>query len=162
MNIEKENNTELFFKELKKNINLSNISKYIGNLLCFMSFENIMKLLIFTICIFLANCTLAKESRVFCRYNYNRLSKVYDLAYFDNEGHIEYAKVLGPTWYGVSWCDNSTMKKRRLEDSNDNKDSNENKDNNENRDNNGSIGENTVTDNPYLRGNDTISDFKKK
>ena len=68
-----------------------------------------MKLLIFTICIFLANCTLAKESRVFCRYNYNGVSKVYDLAYFDNEGHIEYAKVLGPTWYGVSWCDNSTM-----------------------------------------------------
>ena len=109
-----------------------------------------MKLLIFTICIFLANCALAKESRVFCRYNYNGLSKVYDPAYFDNEGNIvyaktieEYAKVLGPTWYGVSWCDNSTMvnsigmyydissiqnklRKRRLEDSNDNKNSNEN------------------------------------
>jgi hypothetical protein len=145
-----------------------------------------MKLLIFTICIFLANCALAKESRVFCRYNYNGLSKVYDPAYFDNEGNIvyaktieEYAKVLGPTWYGVSWCDNSTMvnsigmyydissiqnklRKRRLEDSNNNKESNENKDNNENKGNNGYIDENTVTDNPYLRGNDTISDFKNR
>jgi len=78
------------------------------------------------------------------------VSKAYDPAYFDNEGNIvyaktieEYAKVLGPTWYWVSWYDNSTMvnsigmyydissiqnklRKRRLEDSNDNKNSNEN------------------------------------
>ncbi|KAG4085853.1 hypothetical protein H8356DRAFT_1087644 [Neocallimastix lanati (nom. inval.)] len=75
-----------------------------------------MKLLIFIICIFLANCALAKESRVFCQYNYNRVYNIYDPGYFDNEGNIvyaktieEYAKVLGPTWYGVSWYNNSIM-----------------------------------------------------
>ena len=72
--------------------------------------------LIFTICIFFANCVLVKESRVICWYNYNWVSKVYYSAYFDNEDNVfyamtfeEYVKVLRPTWYGVSWCDNSTM-----------------------------------------------------
>ncbi|KAG4104750.1 hypothetical protein H8356DRAFT_1028601 [Neocallimastix lanati (nom. inval.)] len=53
-----------------------------------------MKLLIFTICIFLAIFALAKESRVFCRYNYNGVSKVYDTAYFDNESNIVYTKTI--------------------------------------------------------------------
>jgi len=52
--------------------------------------------------------------------------------------------------------------KRRLEDSNDNKDSNVNKDNNKNKDNNDYIEENTFIDDPYLQGNDTISDFKNR
>ncbi|KAG4098336.1 hypothetical protein H8356DRAFT_1274637 [Neocallimastix lanati (nom. inval.)] len=77
-----------------------------------------MKILIFTICIFLTNYALAKESRVFS----------YDPAYFDNEGNIVYAKTIEE--YA--------------------------------KDNNDYIDENTITDNPYLRGNDTISDFKNR
>ncbi|ORX75873.1 hypothetical protein BCR32DRAFT_284771 [Anaeromyces robustus] len=57
-----------------------------------------------------------KKPKIFCRYNYQGISKIYDPAYYDNQGQIvyaqtikEYAKVLGPTWYGVSWCDNNTM-----------------------------------------------------
>jgi hypothetical protein len=64
-------------------------------------------------------------------------------------------------YYDISSIQNK-LRKRRLEDSNNNKESNENKDNNENKGNNGYIDENTVTDNPYLRGNDTISDFKNR
>ncbi|ORX64901.1 hypothetical protein BCR32DRAFT_250861 [Anaeromyces robustus] len=141
-----------------------------------------MKFFISTFFIFFANCILAKESRVFCRYNYNGVSKVYDSAYFDNEGNVvyaktieEYAKVLGPIWYGVSWCDNSTMvnsigiyydissiqdklRKRSVENSNDNKDNNDNKNNTDTV----YIDENSIIDNPYSRGNDTISDFKNR
>jgi len=145
-----------------------------------------MRVFIFTFCIFFANCILARESRVFCRYNYNGVSKVYDPAYFDSEGNVvyaetieEYAKVLGPTWYGVSWCDNSTMvnsigiyydisniqnklRRRSLENSNNDKNFIDNKDSNDSKTNDIFIDENTVTDNPYLRGNDTISDFKNR
>ena len=64
-------------------------------------------------------------------------------------------------YYDISSIQNK-LRKRRLKDSNDNKDSNENKDNNNNKNNNGYIDENTITDNPYLRGNDTISDFKNR
>ena len=66
--------------------------------------------------LFFANHILAKKPKVFCHYNHQGITKVYDPAYFDKKGNIVYAetieecaKVLGPTWYGVSWCDNSTM-----------------------------------------------------
>jgi len=154
-----------------------------------------MKLFIFTFCIFFANCILARESKVFCRYNYNGVSKVYDPAYFDSEGNVvyaetieEYAKVLGPAWYGVSWCDNSIMvnsigmyydissiqnklRRRSLESSKDNKDNKDNKDSNDAKDgkdgndaksNNIYINEATVSNNPYFRGNDTLSEFKNR
>ncbi|KAG4099471.1 hypothetical protein H8356DRAFT_1423518 [Neocallimastix lanati (nom. inval.)] len=76
----------------------------------------------------------------------NWVSKVYDPAYFNNEGNIVFAKTI-EEYYGVSWCDNSTMVNSigiRLEDSNNNKDSNENKDNDR------YIDENTDTDNLIL------------
>jgi len=63
--------------------------------------------------------------------------------------------------YDISSIQNK-LRKRRLEDSNDNKDSNVNKDNNKNKDNNDYIEENTFIDDPYLQGNDTISDFKNR
>ena len=66
--------------------------------------------------LFFINHILAKKTKIFCRYNHQGLSKVFDPAYENDKGDIvyaqtieEYAKVLGPTWYGVSWCDNSTM-----------------------------------------------------
>jgi len=62
------------------------------------------------------NDKLTTEPKVFCRYNYQGISKIYNPAYFNNQGEVvfaqsieEYAKVLGPTWYGVSWCNNNTM-----------------------------------------------------
>jgi len=33
-----------------------------------------------------------RESKVFCRYNYNGVSKVYDPAYFDSEGNVVYVE----------------------------------------------------------------------
>jgi len=70
-------------------------------------------------------------------------------------------------YYDISSIQNK-LRKRRLDDSydhkdsNDNKDSNNNMDSNDNKYNNGYIDENIVTNNPYLRGNDTISDFKNR
>ncbi|OUM58315.1 hypothetical protein PIROE2DRAFT_16438, partial [Piromyces sp. E2] len=63
--------------------------------------------------VFFANYILAKESkiekvesRVFCCYNYDGVTEVYDPVYFDENGKVvyaktieEYAKVLGPIWY---------------------------------------------------------------
>ncbi|ORX41396.1 hypothetical protein BCR36DRAFT_311563, partial [Piromyces finnis] len=66
------------------------------------------------LCIFFANSILANESKIFCRYNHQGVTKVYDPAYFDKDGNVvfaktieEYAKILGPTWYGVSWFSNN-------------------------------------------------------
>jgi len=46
----------------------------------------------------------------------SRVTKVYDPDYFDEKGKAvyaktieEYTKVLGSSWYSVSWCDNNTM-----------------------------------------------------
>ncbi|ORX83723.1 hypothetical protein BCR32DRAFT_277804 [Anaeromyces robustus] len=62
------------------------------------------------------NSTLLSKSRIFCRYNNQGMSEVYNPSYGDEDGNLifpqtieEYAKALGPTWYGVSWCNNSTM-----------------------------------------------------
>jgi len=109
------------------------------------------------------------ESRVFCRYNYEGVTEVYDPAYFDEKGKVvyaktieEYAKVLGPSWYGVSWCDNSTMvnsigvyydisniqhKLRRR----DNQTPIEN-----------SPLEASASDNPFSRGESTIEEYKNR
>ncbi|OUM58745.1 hypothetical protein PIROE2DRAFT_64208 [Piromyces sp. E2] len=57
-----------------------------------------------------------RGSRVFCRYNHQGISKVYDPTYFDKKSNVvyakaieEYAKVLGPAWFGVSWCGQSNV-----------------------------------------------------
>jgi len=122
------------------------------------------------------NNTTVSESKIFCRYNQQGVSKVYDPAYEDGKGNIvyaqtieEYAKVLGPTWYGVSWCNNSTMvnsiglyfdiskvqkilkeKQKEKDDKHDNADKVYIK-----RDN-----ENTKTNN-YLRDKDNIKEYEE-
>ncbi|KAG4082269.1 hypothetical protein H8356DRAFT_1299853 [Neocallimastix lanati (nom. inval.)] len=57
-----------------------------------------------------------KESKEFCLYNSEGVIKIYDPIYRNNKGKLvhaetieEYAKVLGPTWYGVSFCNNNTL-----------------------------------------------------
>lgn len=45
---------------------------------------------IFTLLV-IANYSLVKEPRVFCRYNHQGLSKVFDPAYEDENGKIVYA-----------------------------------------------------------------------
>jgi len=136
-----------------------------------------MKLVNIVFCIFFANNILANESKIFCRYNHKGVTKVYDPAYFDEDGNVvfaktieEYAKVLGPTWYGVSWCDNSTMvnsigiyydvssiqeklRKRSNSEDESKKDNNNDeiaKDKNE-----------IENVNPYVRGKNTIEESKQ-
>jgi len=70
----------------------------------------IFNLLISTVC-------LAKEPRVFCRYNHQGISKVYNPAYENSDGNIVYAKTIEEYAKSVRtylvWCiigcDNSTM-----------------------------------------------------
>jgi hypothetical protein len=57
-----------------------------------------------------------KESKEFCLYNSEGVIMIYDPIYRNNKGKLvhaetieEYAKVLGPTWYGVSFCNNNTL-----------------------------------------------------
>jgi len=135
-----------------------------------------MKLFTSFILLGFANYSLAKESRIFCRYNHQGISKVYNPAYENSDGNIvyaktieEYAKVLGPTWYGVSWCDNSTMVnsiglyfditkiqkklKENTKKSSNNKPINSDKKNVKRE-------ENSQTTN-YLRDKDNIEEYKK-
>ncbi|OUM58747.1 hypothetical protein PIROE2DRAFT_15900 [Piromyces sp. E2] len=94
----------------------------------------------------------SRESRVFCHYNHQGISKVYDPTYFDKKGNVvyaktieEYAKVLGPTWFGVSWCGNNTMV---------NSIGNDNDGNNDNKDEN--------IDNYLTRGEDTLEEYRNR
>ncbi|KAG4092744.1 hypothetical protein H8356DRAFT_1404499 [Neocallimastix lanati (nom. inval.)] len=137
-----------------------------------------MKLINIVLCIFFANSILANETKIFCRYNHKGVTKVYDPAYFDEDGNVvfaktieEYAKVLGPTWYGVSWCDNSTMVNSigiyydiSSIQENLRKRSNQDDETKDNNDMNNEISENknkTENVNPYVRGKNTIEESKQ-
>ena len=57
-----------------------------------------------------------KKPKEFCLYNSEGMIKLYDPIYRNKEGKLvhaetieEYAKILGPTWYGVSFCNNNTL-----------------------------------------------------
>ncbi|ORX92651.1 hypothetical protein LY90DRAFT_520596 [Neocallimastix californiae] len=111
-----------------------------------------MKLINIVLCIFFANSILANETKIFCRYNHKGVTKVYDPAYFDEDGNVvfaktieEYAKVLGLL---------ENLRKRSNQDD-------ETKDNN---DMNNEISENknkTENVNPYVRGKNTIEESKQ-
>jgi len=133
---------------------------------------NLILLYVFFVNYILAKKT-KKESRVFCRYNYNGVNEVYDPAYFDEKGNIvyatsieEYAKILGPTWYGVSWCNNSTMvnsigiyydissvqNKLRKRENQSSKEENLLQFENDNK----------ISDNPFSREDNTIEDYNNR
>jgi len=136
-----------------------------------------MKLLIIFAFLVSFNFILAKKPKIFCRYNHQGISKVYDPAYFDDQGQIvyaqtieEYAKILGPTWYGVSWCDNSTMVNSiglyfdisKIQEKL-NKRDNEGNETNNNIDNDSdtTTNNNQFKDNYLSRDRDNIEEYKK-
>ena len=96
-------------------------------------------------------------------------------AYFYENGNVktieEYAKVLNPTWYGISWCDNSTMincigiyynissiqenlKKRSNQKDENKQDNKNNNETPEDKNESGNV-------NSYVKGKNTIEESKQ-
>ena len=75
-----------------------------------------MKSIVLLTFILFIRITLTNKAKEFCLYNSEGVIKIYDPIYIDDKGNTvyaetieEYAKFLGPTWYGVSFCGNNTI-----------------------------------------------------
>ncbi|KAG4104866.1 hypothetical protein H8356DRAFT_1638435 [Neocallimastix lanati (nom. inval.)] len=75
-----------------------------------------MKSIVLLTFILFIKITLTNKAKEFCPYNSEGVIKIYDPIYIDDKGNTvyaktieEYAKFLGPTWYGVSFCGNNTI-----------------------------------------------------
>jgi hypothetical protein len=73
--------------------------------------------ILFIFLTYFANRILAKtDNKKFCLHNYDGITKVVNPIYMNANNETlyfdtieEYSKYIGPAWFGVSYCDNSTV-----------------------------------------------------
>jgi len=66
---------------------------------------------------FILFVSITYKTKEFCLYNLEEVIKIYEAIYIDYKGNMvyaetieEYDKFLGPTWNGVSFCGNNTIR----------------------------------------------------